>query len=129
MSGPVPALPGAPPALPVLAGIPAATTAPATPKPRPQVDALFVGASAVLRPESDAALRQLAARRSGGTVALLGGGEARSALPDAQADALPLAWRRARAMADVMKAAGVPDQAMRMDAAALARGGIARLID
>ena len=83
----------------------------------------------MLRPESDSALRQLAARRSGGFVALLGGGDAASALPDAQAAALPLAWKRARAMADVLVAAGVPTSAMRVDAAALARGGIARLID
>ena len=71
----------------------------------------------------------MAARRAGGNVALLGGGDARSAAPDAQADALPLAWRRARVMADVLVAAGVPASAMRIDAAALARGGIARLID
>lgn len=129
VSGPAPALPTAPPPLPSIDGIPAATRAPAVPKAQPQVDAAFVQNSAVLRPESDAALRQLAARRFGGVVALLGGGDAPSALPDAQAAALPLAWKRARAMADVLVAAGVPVSAMRIDAAALARGGIARLID
>lgn len=129
VSGPVPALPSAPPPAPVLSGIPASTFAPATPRPRPQVDAAFVGSSAVLRPESDAALRALAGRRAGGTIALLGGGDAISALPDAQAAALPLAWRRAQAMAGVLTGAGVPANALRVDAAALARGGIARLID
>ena len=129
ISGPAPALPTAPPPLPSIEGIPAATRAPAVPKAQPQVEAAFVQNSAVLRPESDAALRQLAARRFGGGVAILGGGDAPSALPDAQAAALPLAWKRARAMADVLVAAGVPISAMRIDAAALARGGIARLID
>ncbi len=128
-SGPVPALPAAPPGLPVLAGIPPATTEPATPKPAPQVVAAFVPGSAVLRPESNDALRALAARRASGPVAVLGGGEARSNAPDAQAAALPLAWRRARAIEDVLAAAGVPASAMHVDAAALARGGVARLVD
>jgi outer membrane protein OmpA-like peptidoglycan-associated protein len=113
----------------VLAGIPAATTEPATPKPAPQVIAAFVPGSAVLRPESSDALRALAARRGGGPVAILGGGDARSAQPDAQAAALPLAWRRARAIEDALVAAGVPASAMHVDAAALARGGVARLVD
>lgn len=129
VSGPVPALPTAPPPLPAITGIPAATTAPAIPKAAPQVDAVFVEGSAVLRPESDAALRQLAARRGSGGVAVLGGGDARSALPDAQAEALPLAWRRARVLQDVLRGAGVPAAAMHVDAAALARGGIVRLLD
>jgi outer membrane protein OmpA-like peptidoglycan-associated protein len=113
----------------VLSGIPAATLQPATPKPSPQVVAAFVGESAVLRPESSDALKALAARRGGGPVEILGGGDARSDLLDAQAAALPLAWRRARAIADVLVAAGVPTSAMHVDAAALARGGIARLVD
>ena len=128
-TGPVPPLPTAPPALPVLAGIPAATTAPATPRPAPQVSADFLLGSAVLRPESDAALRQLAALRAGGQVEVLGGGDAPSAAPAAQAAALSLAWRRARAIADVLAAAGTPPAAMHIDAAALARGGIARLVE
>ncbi len=125
----LPALPSGAPPLPTLPGIPSTAFEPATPKPAPQVDADFVSNSAVLRPASAEALRQLAARRAGGNLAVLGGGDARSALPDAQAAALPLAWRRARAMEDVLTAAGVPTAAMRVDAAALARGGIARLVD
>lgn len=129
VSGPVPALPTAAPALPDLAGIPSATFAPAVPKPRPQVEAGFLPDTAVLRPESDAALKALVARRAGGTLAVLGGGDARSAAPDAQAAALPLAWRRARTLQDALAAAGVPASAMRVDAAALARGGVVRLVD
>lgn len=128
-AGPVPPLPGAAPAVPSLPGVPASTFAAPVPKAAPQVAAVFLPGSAVLRPESDAALRALAVRRGGGDVALLGGGDASSAEPGAQAAALPLAWRRARAMADVLVAAGVPVAAMRIDAAALGRGGVARLLN
>ncbi len=134
VAGPVPALPQAPPVSPAISGFaampaPAIGATPTEPTPAPQVQASFVPGSAVLRPESDAALRRLGTGRFGGRVLVLGGGDATSALPEAQADALPLAWRRARVMADVLKAAGVPQAALRVDAAALARGGIARLVD
>lgn len=132
VAGPVPALPTVPPAMPTIAGIAGPFVGPGTPaapKESIQVDASFVTGSAVLRPESDAALKRLATRRFGGAVAVLGGGDAASALPDVQAGALSLAWRRARAMQDVLVAAGVPASAMRVDAAALARGGIVRLLE
>lgn len=129
VEGPVPALPGEAPAVPVLPGVPASTFAAPVPRAAPQVAAAFLPGSAVMRPESDAALRDLAVRRGGGDVALLGGGDAASADAGVQAAALPLAWRRARAMADVLVAAGVPVSAMRIDAAALGRGGVARLLN
>ena len=129
VSGPVPALPSAPPPAPSLPGIPASTFQPATPRPQPQAVIAFLPGSAVLRPESDAALRALAARRGGGPVAVLGGGDAASASPEAQAAALPLAWRRVQAMQTVLAQAGVPESAMRVDAAALGRGGVARLVN
>lgn len=132
VAGPVPALPTAPPAMPTIAGISAPSGgpgAPVPPKESIQVDASFVAGSAVLRPESGVALRRLATRRFGGAVAVLGGGDAASAQLDVQAGALSLAWRRARAMQDVLVAAGVPASAMRVDAAALARGGIVRLLE
>lgn len=129
VDGPVPPLPGVAPAIPSLPGVPASTFAAPVPKAAPQVAAVFLPGSAVLRPESDAALRALAGRRGGGDVALLGGGDAASAEPGVQAAALPLAWRRARAMADVLASAGVPVAAMHIDAAALGRGGVARLLN
>lgn len=129
VSGPVPALPTAPPPLPSLPGIPVAAAAAAGPRVGPQAMVEFLPGSAVLRPESDAALHALADQRFGGQVAVLGGGDAGSAAPDVQAAALPLAWRRARAIAAVLTTAGVPASAMRVDAAALGRGGIARLVD
>ena len=128
-SGPIPALPDEPPALPNLAGVPAAAYEPATPRPRPQVTVSFPPASAELRPAAEDALRALAARRAGGPMAVVGGGDARSAAPGAQAAALPLAWRRAMAITAALKQAGVPDSALRTDASALARGGTVRLVE
>lgn len=129
VDGPVPPLPGVAPAVPNLPGLPASTFAEPVPKAQPQVAAVFLPGSAVLRPESDLALRALAERRGGGDVALLGGGDAASPDAEVQGAALPLAWRRARAMADVLVAAGVPVSAMHIDAAALGRGGVARLLN
>jgi len=133
VSGPVPALPVSAPAFPSLPGIPSTVVppdalAPAS-RPRPEAVVSFLPGSAVLRPESDAALRTLAARRFDGPVAVLGGGDAGSAAPDIQAAALPLAWRRAQAIAAVLTEAGIPASALRVDAAALGRGGIARLVE
>jgi len=135
VSGPVPALPVSAPAFPSLPGIPSTVVPPATlalapaSRSRPQAVVSFLPGSAVLRPESDAALRTLASRRFDGAVAVLGGGDAGSAAPDIQAAALPLAWRRAQAIAAVLTEAGIPASALRVDAAALGRGGIARLVD
>ncbi len=127
--GPIPALPDEPPALPSLAGVPAAAYEPATPRPRPQVTVSFPPSSAELRPAAEDALRALAARRAGGPMAVVGGGDARSAAPGAQAAALPLAWRRAMAITAALKQAGVPDSALQTDASALARGGTVRLVE
>ena len=128
-SGPIPALPDQPPALPNLAGVPVAAYEPATPRPRPQVTVSFPPSSAELRPAAEDALRALAARRAGGPMAVVGGGDARSAAPGAQAAALPLAWRRAMAITAALKQAGVPDSALRTNASALARGGTVRLVE
>ncbi len=126
--GALPPLPSGPPPLPTIPGV-AIAAIPDAPPPRPQVDVSFLPASDVMRPASEAGLRDLAARRGGGPVALLGGGDATSSSPQAQQVALPLAWRRAQAMADILEAEGVPASAVRIDAAALARGGIARLVE
>lgn len=129
VSGPLPELPGAAPPVPILSGIPAATTAPATPRPLPSVSVVFPPGAAALPMSAQAALQALAARRAGGPVQITAGGDAGSGLPEAQAAALPLALRRARAMAEVLTAAGVPAAALRTQAAATGRGGTARLVE
>ncbi len=128
--GAIPTLPTAAPPLPELPGIPAATTAPATPRPLPSASFVFARGSDVLPPAAETALRHLVSMRAGAaTIAVSAGGEAVSASPDAQAAALPLALRRVGAITATLIAAGVPPAALRSNAAALGRDGSARLVD
>lgn len=152
-----PALPAAPPPPPNLPGVPSApsaarSTAPAAPTPPAapappaptqaaatpppasaagpanEVSVTFVSGSADL-PSADAdTLKQLATRRGAGVIAVTGFGDAASDDPDAQSAALALGLSRAKAMAAALASAGVPASAMQLDAAAVGRGGTARLI-
>jgi outer membrane protein OmpA-like peptidoglycan-associated protein len=127
-SGPLPSLPAAEPPLPRLGGLPASVNEPAVPRVAPGVSVAFRPGSATLPAAADASLRELAGRRAGATIAVTAGGNAAGASAEAQARALPLALRRTRAMQDVLTAAGVPAAALRVDAAAMGRGGAAHLI-
>jgi len=127
-AGPLPDLPTGAPPLPRLGGMPATVDAPAVPRAPPGVNIAFPAGSATLPPAADAALRELAVRRAGATVAVIAGGDARGSGVDAQARALPLALRRTRAIQDALAAAGVPASAVRADAATIGRGGQARLL-
>jgi outer membrane protein OmpA-like peptidoglycan-associated protein len=84
------------------------------------------GSTAIPMPAQDA-LRGLAKRRGAGAIVVTGYGEAALDDPAAQAAALPLALSRARAIAAVLAASGVPATAMRVDAQADGRGGAARV--
>ncbi len=128
VSGPLPDLPGAPPPLPSLPGLPAAPGAPAPAKPLQSVVVAFAPGSADVPVRAEAALRDLAARRANDPVRITAGGEARSASPEAQAAALPLALRRVRAIGAQLVAAGVPATALREEATAIGRGGGASLL-
>jgi outer membrane protein OmpA-like peptidoglycan-associated protein len=75
------------------------------------------------------ALRRLATRRGAAAVVVTGYGEAALDEPAAQQAALPLALSRARAIAAVLAASGVPGTSMRVDAQAEGRGGAARLVN
>lgn len=127
-SGPIPDLPGEAPPLPRLRGIPASVNAPPVPRLPPGVSVAFRPGSAALQAGADAALRELAGRRAGAAIAVEAGGDAAGPDAAAQARALPLAWRRARSMEEALVAAGVPAGALRINAAALGRGGVARLL-
>ena len=128
-SGPIPDLPSEAPPLPRLRGIPASVNAPPVPRLPPGVSVAFRPGSAALPAGADAALRELAGRRAGATIAVEAGGDAAGPGAQAQARALPLAWRRARSMEEALVAAGVPAGALRIDAAALGRGGAAHLLE
>ncbi len=127
-SGPVPDLPAAAPPLPRLGGMPATVDAPAVPRVPPPVAFAFRPGSAALPASADAALRGLAGRRAGAAIAVSAGGDAAGPGAEAQARALPLALRRTRAIQDVLIAAGVPAGSLHAEAAALGRGGAARLL-
>lgn len=127
-AGSLPDLPTSAPPLPRLGGLPATVNAPAVPRVPPGVTIAFAPGSATLPASADAALRELAGRRAGATIAVTAGGNAAGPGADAQARALPLALRRARAIQDALVNAGVPPTALRVDAAAMGRGGEARLL-
>ena len=121
-SGPLPDLPGAAPALPRLAGLPAGASRPAT-RPQPSVDVRFPRGSATLPDAAIPALRGLAQRRAGGAVVVVAGGGAGPGSASQQADALPTALRRARAIAQALMEAGVPADALRYDVSASGSSG------
>ncbi len=126
-SGPLPALPIDAPATPQLAGLPAATFAPATPRPAPQTVIAFAQGSAALPDGADPALRDLAALRAGGGVEVFAGGDGGGS-PERQEEALPLGLARARAIQGALVAAGVPMAAIHLEASAPGRTGGARLL-
>ncbi len=127
-SGPLPELSASEPPLPRLGGLPAGASAPAIPREPPGVSIAFRPGSAALPATADAALRELAVRRAGAAVAVTAGGDAPGQGFESQARALPLALRRAHAIQEALVAAGVPAAALRTDAAAVGRGGAARLL-
>ena len=110
----------------------AAATPPPPPSPAPNapstLSVTFGNGSADLPSSAAEGLKQLAARRGNGVIAVTGYGDATSNDPDAQAAALTLGLSRAQAMAAALTAAGVPASAVQVDAEALGRGGTARLV-
>jgi outer membrane protein OmpA-like peptidoglycan-associated protein len=87
----------------------------------------FPPGSAVLPTSAFAALKALALRRADAPIAVTGYGDATSSDAAAQSAALPLALARARAIAANLLAAGVPANAIRINATATGSGGSAQL--
>ena len=116
------------PSLPRLRGIPESVSTPAVPRLPRGVTIAFQPGSATLPASADTALRELAGRRAGAVIAVAAGGDAAGPGAAAQVRALPLALRRTQSMQDVLVAAGVPTASIRINAAALGRGGDARLL-
>lgn len=73
-------------------------------------------------------LKQLAAKRGNGIIAVTGYGDAASHDPNVQSAALSLGLSRAQAMAAALTSAGVPASAVQVDSEAVGRGGTARVI-
>jgi outer membrane protein OmpA-like peptidoglycan-associated protein len=141
-AAPAPSLPTTPPPPPSLSNnVPAAPppagaagAAGAASAPPPTADATntvsvtFVGDSSELPATAANTLKQLAARRGNGIIAVTGYGDAASSDPAAQSAALTLGLSRAQAMAAALASAGVPRSAVQVDAEAIGRGGAARLV-
>jgi outer membrane protein OmpA-like peptidoglycan-associated protein len=136
---PMPAIPAGPPPIPDIGGVSA--TVPSPPPPTPPVVApppklipgapvsvAFAAGSAALPPEALAALRSLAARIGPGSIAVTGYGDATSSDPATQAAALPLAWSRAKTIAQALRNAKIPETALRITAEATGHGGVARIV-
>ena len=127
-----------PPPAPRIAGVdvPAVTVptpppvAPAAPSPPPSVPndqsvtVSFPPGATEITLDTQNALRALALRRGAAPLAAVGYGDATGGdTPAAQAAALPLAMARARAIAAVLMASGVPSSLVQIDARAEGHGG------
>ncbi len=136
VSGPLPSLAAAPPAVPGNVGIGIPAPPPAAPAPAaaaPPASAantvvvVFTPGSATLPPSATLNLRRFALAHKGVGLSVTGHGG--DVLPgaDAQARALDLAIRRAQAIADSLGTAGVPAANLHLRAEAAGMGGAASL--
>jgi len=135
------AMPAAPPPAPHIAGVDVpATTVPTPPPIAPPVVAAtpvaavpgpvlvaFQPGSTEIAADAQDALRNLAQHRGTAPLEAMGYGDAASGDPSAASAALPLALARARAIAAVLEASGVPSALVRVDAEAEGHGGAARV--
>ncbi len=126
-SSPAPVAAPAPAPSPAPATV-AAATPPPPPNPANTISVTFVNGSAALPPDAAETLKQFAARRGGGVIAVTGYGDAASNDPAAQSAALTLGLSRAQAIAAALTSAGVPSSAVQVDATAIGRGATARLV-
>jgi len=103
---------------PMPAALPSATTA----------SIVFVEGSTVLSPPAADEVKSFAGKRGNGVILVTGYGDAESSDPSAQAAALSVGLARAAAIADALKADGVPTNAVRVNAEASGRGASLRLL-
>jgi len=130
---PQPDLPAVPPPRPPEAGpAPAAAVVPA-PMPPPAAGAssaaiVFVEGSTTLSAPAADEVKAFAAKRGNGVIVVTGYGDAASSDPAAQSSALSVGLARATAVADALKADGVPANLVRVNAEASGRGASLRLL-
>ncbi len=132
--GALPDVPREPPPLPAVEGyrtpVPPPATPAAAPAPAPVVNGVqiaFTPGSSTLPPSAPLNLRNFALAHRGVALAVIGHGENAQPNMDAQARALELALKRARAIAASLGQAGVPAANLRLSAEASGTGGLARL--
>ena len=124
----LPNVPDAPPAPATFEGIPA-QPAPTPPPPLPAhlggkggEAILFRTTDAVLDASQTVTIKDVAAHRGKGSIAVEGHGDAQSDSPPAQEAALDLALKRAQAVAAALEAQRVPPGMIRIAATAFGRG-------
>jgi outer membrane protein OmpA-like peptidoglycan-associated protein len=87
----------------------------------------FQPGSAEVAPDAQNALRALVQHRGSATIEAIGYGDAAPGDSAAASAALPVALARARAIAAVLEASGVPESAVHVLAEAEGHGGAARI--
>ncbi len=144
-AAPPPTMPTTPPPPPKIPGTDIPQTTPAAPPKKPppppaskpplsadEAKPLTIGfpiGSAVVPPAEMDTIKALAARRGNRSIAVVGYGDATDATPETQTEAVTLALARARAVIAALTAAGVPADAIAMDAEANGHGALARLVE
>ena len=126
-----PALPAAPPPRPAAAGpAPAAARnrrrCPSRLRRDRRLDRVRRGLDHAVAPAADE-VKAFAGKRGNGVIVVTGFGDAASSDPAAQSAALTVGLARAAAIAEALKADGVPANAVRVNAEASGRGGVAPL--
>jgi outer membrane protein OmpA-like peptidoglycan-associated protein len=89
---------------------------------------VFVEGSTALSPAAADEVKAFAAKRGTGVIVITGYGDSASSDPGAQSAALTAGVARANAIADALKADGVPASAVRVNAEASGRGASLRLL-
>ncbi|MGH7153406.1 MAG: hypothetical protein ACREF3_05705, partial [Acetobacteraceae bacterium] len=97
--------------------------------PANTVEVQFAPQSSSIPPASLPALKALAAKRGNHVIEALGRGDAPSADPTAQEQAVTLGFARAQAIAAALAASGVPRGAIQVMSLASGSGGMAQLLD
>jgi outer membrane protein OmpA-like peptidoglycan-associated protein len=89
---------------------------------------VFVEGSTALSPPAADEVKAFAGKRGSGVIVVTGYGDAEASDPGAQSAALTTGLARANAIADALKADGVPGNAVRVNAEASGRGASLRLL-
>jgi outer membrane protein OmpA-like peptidoglycan-associated protein len=130
--GPPPALPAAPPPRPAVAGPPPAPVPVSKPMPTPSggtsATIVFLDKASDLSAPAANEVKAFAAKRGKGTISVIGYGDSTSSDPDAQSAAVNLGLSRAQSIVTVLRAAGVPDTAIRVSAEASGRGAALQVL-
>jgi outer membrane protein OmpA-like peptidoglycan-associated protein len=126
-------LPEAPPPRPGAAGsppppIPAPVVMPPQVAGVASATIVFVEGATSLSPPAAEEVKAFAAKRTTGSIVVTGYGDAASSDPASQSAAVVLGLTRAQAVAEALKQAGIPGNAIRVSAEASGRGASLRLL-